>query len=67
MLVNEWNIEPTVIKKANQYISFKIAVIQLLDILKFLGGATGLDSFLKVYKTSETKGFSPTNGLITLT
>ena len=25
----------------------------------FLGGATSLDSFLKVYKTEETKGFSP--------
>ena len=25
--------------------------------MKFLGGATSLDSFLKAYKTAETKGF----------
>ena len=31
--------------------------VQLLDIMKFLGGATSLDSFFKAYKTSETKGF----------
>ena len=66
--VNEWDIEPTVIKKANQLISFNFGDIQLMDILNFLGWATSLDSFLKAYKTSETKGFfCPTNGLITLT
>ena len=27
--------------------------------MNFLGGATSLDSFLKEYKTSETKGFFP--------
>ena len=59
ILINERDIEPTVIKKANQFISFKFGVIQLLDIMNFLGGATSLDSFLKAYKTSETKGFFP--------
>ena len=59
ILVNERDVEPTVIKKANQYISFKFGDIQLLDIMKFLGGALSLDSFLKAYKTSETKGFFP--------
>ena len=59
ILVNECIIEPTVIKKANQFISFKFGDIQLLDIMNFLGGATSLDSFLKAFKTSETKGFSP--------
>ena len=54
ILVNERNIEPTVIKKTNQFISFKFGDIQLLDIMNFLGGATSLDSFLKAYKTSET-------------
>ena len=58
-LVNERDIEPTVIKKANQFISFKFGDIQLLDIMNYLGGATSLDSFLKAYKTSETKGFFP--------
>ena len=33
--------------------------IQFLDTLNFLDGATSLDSFPKAYKTSETKGFLP--------
>ena len=57
ILVNECNIEPTVIKKANQFISFKFFDIQLLDIMNFPGGGTSIDSFLKAYKTSDTKGF----------
>ena len=57
--VNERDIEPTVIKKANQFISFKFGIIQLLDIMNFLGRATRLDSSLKAYKISETKGFFP--------
>ena len=39
-LVNERDIEPTVTKKANQFISIKFGDIQLLEILTFLGGAT---------------------------
>ena len=57
ILVNERDIEPTLIMKANQFISFKFGDIQLLDIMNFLGGAKSLDSFLKAYKTSETKKF----------
>ena len=57
ILVNEKDIEPTVIKKANQFVSFKFGDIQLLYIMNFLGGATSLDSFLKAYKNKETKGF----------
>ena len=41
--VNEQKIEPIVIKKANQFVSFKFGNVQLLDIIKFLRGATGLD------------------------
>ena len=59
IFVNERDIEPTVIKKANQFVSFKIEDIQLLDIMNFFGGATNLDSFLKAYKTKETKDFIP--------
>ena len=59
ILVYEPGIEPTVIKKANQLVSFKFGDIQLLDIINFLGGATSLDSFLKAYNTKETKGFFP--------
>ena len=59
ILINERDIEPTVIKTTNQFISFKLGDIQLLELMNFLGGATSLDSFLKAYKTSETKGFFP--------
>ena len=58
--VNERDNEPTVINKANiQFVSFDFGDIQLLDIMNFLGGATSFDSFLKAYKTKETKGFFP--------
>ena len=50
-LILERDIQPRVIKKFGD--------VQFLDILNFLGGATSLDSFLKAYKTSETKGFFP--------
>ena len=46
-LICDKEIEPTVIKKANDFISFKFGDVQSLDIMKFLGGATTLDSFLK--------------------
>ena len=59
ILVNERQIEPTVIKKANQFVSLKFDNVQLLDIMKFLGGATSFDSFVKDYKTEETEGFFP--------
>ena len=39
--------------------SLKFGNVQLLDIMNFIGGETSLDSFLKAYKTSETKGFFP--------
>ena len=47
ILINERNMEPIVIKKANQFVSFKIGDVQLLDVMNFLGGATSFDSFLK--------------------
>ena len=59
ILVNERDIEPTVIRKSNQFISFEFGDLQLLHIMIFLGGATSLDLFLKAYRTSETKGFFP--------
>ena len=59
ILVNERGIEPTVIKKANQFVLFKFGNLQLLDIMNFLGRATSLDSFLKAYNISETKVFFP--------
>ena len=59
ILVSEQQIEPAVIKKANQFVSFKFGDVQLLDIMNFLGGATSLDSFLKAYKTEETRKIFP--------
>ena len=59
ILINERNMEPIVIWKANEFVSFKFGDVQLLDIINFLGGATSLDSFLKAYKISETRGFFP--------
>ena len=59
ILINERNMEPIVIKKANQFVSFQFGDVQLLDFMNFFGGATSLESFLKAYKTSETKGFFP--------
>ena len=66
LLVNEREIEPTVIKKANQYIPFKFGNVHFLDIMNFLGGSSSLDSFLKAYKITETEGFSRMNGLMVL-
>ena len=57
ILVNDRDLEPTVIKKANQFISLKLGDIRLLDIMNFLDGARRLDSILKAYKTSEPKRF----------
>ena len=59
-LINKKHIEPSVIKKANDFVSFKFEGIEVwfnevLDVMKFLDGATTLDSFLKAYKASEMK------------
>ena len=56
-LILERDIQPTLIRKANHFVSLKFGDVQFLDILNFLGGATSLNSFLKAYKRSETKGF----------
>ena len=58
-LIRDKEQETSVMKKLNDFISFKSGDVQLLDIIKFLVGATTLHSFLKAYKASETKGFVP--------
>ena len=58
-LIRDKEQETSVIKKANDFISFKFRDVQFLVIMKFLGGATTLFAFLKAYKASETKGFFP--------
>ena len=59
ILINERDMEPTVIKEAKQFVSFKFGDVQLLDIINLLGGSTRLDSFLKAYKAPKTKDFVP--------
>ena len=59
ILINESNMKPTVIEKTNQFVSFDLSDVHVLDIMNFLGGATSLDSFHKLYKTLETKNFFP--------
>ena len=59
LFVHERGIEPIVVKKAKQFVSFKFGEVQLLDILNFLEGATSLDCFLKASKMSETKRYFP--------
>ena len=58
-LIHGRDIQPTVIKKAIHFVSFEFGDVQFLDILNFPGGATSLVSFLKIFKTTETKGFFP--------
>ena len=57
ILVNQRQIDPTVIKKANQFAFFNFGDVQLLDIMKFFGWAISLDSFRKAYETDDTKDF----------
>ena len=59
VLLNERDTELTVIKKGNQFISFKFGDIRLLDLMNFLVGAKSLDPLLKACKTLETKRFFP--------
>ena len=64
IFVNNCDNEPTVIKKADQFVSFIFGDIQLFDIMNLLGGAASLDSFLKTYKTKDTKAFFLMKGSI---
>ena len=59
LLVIERMIELKVVKKTNQFVSFKFGDVQQLDILNFLRGAASLDSYLKAYVTPETKKYFP--------
>ena len=47
LIINEKENETSVMKKANDLVSFKFGEVQLLNIVKFLVEATTLDSFLK--------------------
>ena len=58
-LINEKEMETSVIEKAHDFFPFKFGDFQLLHIMNFLGGATTLDSFLKSYKAGEMKKYFP--------
>ena len=49
----------SVIKKANDFISFKFGNVQFFEVMKFLGQTSTLDSFLKAQKASKTNRFFP--------
>ena len=64
-LVNELDIELIFIKKTKNFDPLRDGIIQLLDILNLLGGAPGLESLPRAWKTNETKKvFSNMNGSI---
>ena len=54
-LIHDGDIKPTVIKKANNFDSFKFGDFQFLDVLNFLVAASSLDSFRKAYKTETNE------------
>ena len=57
VLIIERNMSTTVIKKANQFVSFKFGDVHFLVFMNIPGGASSLDSFPEAYKTSKTKAF----------
>ena len=59
ILFDKGGTEHTGMKDANQFISFKNGVIQLLEEVKVFRGVTSLDSLLKAYKLPGTKGLFP--------
>ena len=61
ILVNEQDVEITIIKKANRLISLKFLDFQLSDMIGFHGGAASPVLFQRAYKTSDTTCFIPYN------
>ena len=57
LLVNEREIDLIVIKKTNQFVSFRFGHFQQLILLIKLEGGTRPDSFQEALRTSEPKGF----------
>ena len=55
ILIKERQIEPTVIKKANQFASFKFGDVQLLDIMNFFVGLLILTRCSKLTKQKKLK------------
>ena len=63
ILGNDQDIEPKVMKKANQFVSFIFGAILSLDIRIFLGGATISTLFSKPTRLTRQKYFFPLNRL----
>ena len=58
---DQQEIQPIVIKKANQFASIKFRGVQLLFLLNIFGGATRLDSILKAYNLSKKENYFTMN------
>ena len=63
--INDKENRPSIIKKANDFVASRFGDVQLLDIMKFLGRAITLDSFLKANKASEMKEHFAYEGFVT--
>ena len=59
ILVTWYHLSLMLWKRPTILLRKKFVEVHRLDHLKVLGGATNLDSILKAYKTSQTKGFVP--------
>ena len=59
ILVEDKDIEPIVVNKANQHVSFKLGDVQILDILNFLGGAITLTHSFRHTRQKRQRSFSP--------
>ena len=59
ILVNQRQIEPAVIKKANQFVFLRFGDVQLLDIINFLVELLVLTHSSKLTKQKKLKTFSP--------
>ena len=53
---------PTLIKKVNQFVSFKNGGVKLLESMKFLGEQKDMTRFLKLIKHQKLKVSFPMNG-----
>ena len=61
-LIHEHDFQPTVIKKANHFVSFKFGDIQFLDVLNFLAEQHHYIRSSKLTRQMRPKDFSPMNG-----
>ena len=59
ILLNEGDIETTVVKTGNQFVLFRFGKVQFLDVLNSLRSTTNLDSVLKLYRIAKIENLFP--------